>query len=138
MDGLGSARIDELLAIEAYFCLIHLIWVVELVKYIKILTRATHDVSILEVLEIVGRDLHHIILVRVAIVDIIIDDGAMGARIVEQTYDLRADHGVYGIEGAEKHDVIGLDVGIDEVELIVRMIFIEDVFGIVVLIEESQ
>ena len=62
----------------------------------------------------------------------------MSTCIVEQAYNLRTYHGVDGIERAEKYDVIGLDIRIDKVELVVRMILVENVFGIVVIIEEGQ
>ena len=36
------------------------------------------------------------------------------------------------------HDVVGIDFWIDKVELVVAVVFVEKIFGIVVLVEESQ
>ena len=62
----------------------------------------------------------------------------MIARVVQQSDDLRTNDGVDGKERAEDDNVVGLDVGIDKVELIMRMIFIENVLRIVVVIEEGE
>lgn len=138
VDGAGTISIDELRAIEAHLIGIDFVRVVEFVDDLEVLTGATHDVSILQVLEIVGRDTHHLILVRRAEVDIVIDDSSMGTGIVEEPYNLWTDDGVDGVEGAKDDDVVRMDVRIDKVELVVGMILIEDVLGIVVFIEESQ
>ena len=75
---------------------------------------------------------------RSTVVHIIVDDGAFVLGIVEEGRHLRTNHGVHGVIRAEHHDVIGLDIGIDKLQLVMRMIFIEDVFRIVILIEERQ
>ena len=62
----------------------------------------------------------------------------MGPGVLQQSHDLRSDDGVDGIERAEQHDVVGLDVGVNKVELVVGMVLIEDVFGVVALIEKRQ
>ena len=96
------------------------------------------SLSLYEVFEVVGRDLHHLVAVGRPEVDIVVDDGTVVARIVEQSDDLRTDDRVDGKERAEDDDVVGLDVGIDKVELVVRVVFIEDVLRVVVVVEESE
>ena len=62
----------------------------------------------------------------------------MAAGMVEKAKHLWAYHGIDGIVGAKHHDVVGVDLRIDEVELVVAMVFVEEVFGIIVLVEEGQ
>ena len=62
----------------------------------------------------------------------------MRAGIIEQAHNLRPYHGVHGKERTKKHDVIGMYVGIDEVELVVGVVFIEDVLSVVVVVEKRE
>ena len=75
---------------------------------------------------------------RHAIIHVIIDYRPVGTGIIEQPRNLRPYHRVHREERAKQHDVTGLDVGIDEVELVVRVVFIEDVLSIVVVVEKRQ
>ena len=82
--------------------------------------------------------IHDVVLMRSTEVDVIIEDGSMLLGILQKACHLWTNHWVEGEEGAEEHDVVRLDVGSGKLQLIVRMILVEDVVGIVVVIEESQ
>ena len=129
VDRAGTIGIDELRAIEAHLIGIDFVGIVEFVDDLEVLTGAADNIGILQVLKIVGRDTHHLILVRRAEVDIIIDDSSMGTGIVEEPYNLWTDDGVDGVEGAKNDDVVRMDVRIDKVELVMGMVFIRDVFS---------
>ena len=71
-------------------------------------------------------------------IDIVVDDGAMIAGIVEQSDHLRSDNGVDGIVRTEDNDIVWLDIWEGKIELVVRMIFVKKVLRIVLLVEKSQ
>ena len=100
--------------------------------------RAAHDVGQFQVLQDVGRQFHHLVLVRRAEVHVVIQDGPFLSRIVQKALHLRADHRIDCKIGTEHHDVILLHVGHHEVQLVVRMILIEQIFRVVLLVEEGQ
>ena len=58
--------------------------------------------------------------------------------IVEEAVNLRADDRVHRIERTEHHDIIRLHIRVGKVELIVRMILVEQILRIVVLIKKRQ
>ena len=58
--------------------------------------------------------------------------------IVQKALHLPADNRVQSIIRAKQHDVIRLDVRIDKIETVVRMILIKDIVGIITLVQESQ
>ena len=58
--------------------------------------------------------------------------------MLQQSLHLWAHHGVNGIEGAEEHDVVGLYVGIFEVEMLMRCVTVEHIVGLIALVEERQ
>lgn len=62
----------------------------------------------------------------------------MALGILQQSLHLWAHHGVNGIEGAEEHDVIGLYVGILEVEMLMRCVTVEHIVGLIALVKERQ
>ena len=62
----------------------------------------------------------------------------MTACIVEQSDHLRPNDRVDGVERSEEHDIVGLHVRVDEIELVVGMILVENVLCIVVFVEERQ
>jgi len=134
----GSLSVDKLLAIERYLGVVDLIGIAELVKYFKVLVTAPDNVGVLEILEVVGCDLHHLIAMGRPEVDVVVDDGTVVSGIVEQSDDLRTNHGIDGKKRSEDHDVIGMDVGIDKIELVVRMIFVEDIVCVVVVVEKGE
>lgn len=136
--GACALRVDELLAVERYFGVVDAVGTIHVVKHLEVFARPAHDVGILQVLDEVRRDAHHIVAMRGAEVHVIVDDGPMAAGMVEQPTHLRAQRRVHGIIGAEEHDVVGLDVGVAEVELVVGLVAVEDVLRIVVLVEERQ
>ena len=59
-------------------------------------------------------------------------------RIIEEAHHLRPNDGVNGIVGTEKHNVVGLYVGEGKLQSVVGMVFIKDVFRIVLFVEERQ
>ena len=58
--------------------------------------------------------------------------------IVQESINLRADDRVQCEIAAIQHDVVRLYVRIDIVDAVVGMVFIENVFRIVLLIEEGK
>ena len=62
----------------------------------------------------------------------------MVVGIFQKSSHLRSDNRIYGEERAEDHDVVAVDFGINKLQLVVWMVFVEYVVGIVVLVEESQ
>ena len=106
--------------------------------HIEIFARTTHDVSKLQILQDIGSQAEHLILMGCTEIDIIIEDGALAARILQKAYHLRTDDGVDGIIGAKHDDVIAVDLGIGEVQTVIRMVLVEDILCIVVLVEKRQ
>ena len=100
--------------------------------------RAAHDVGHFQILQDVRRQFHHLVLMRWAEVHIIIENGSLLTGIVQKTLHLRTDYRIDGIIGTEHHDVVFLHVGHHEVQLVVGMILVEQVFRIVLLVEERQ
>ena len=73
-----------------------------------------------------------------AIVQVVVENGSVLVGIVEKSGHLRAYYGVDGKKRAEDHHVVGVHFGIHKIELIMGMIFVEQVFSVVLLVEESQ
>ena len=71
-------------------------------------------------------------------VHVVIENGSLLAGIVQKALHLRTNHRIDGIIGTEHHDVVGLHVGCHEVEPVVGMVLVEQVFRIVLLVEERQ
>ena len=138
LHGSHTLCIDELLAIERDLGIIHLVAVVFLEHHHEVLVTAPHHIGQLQVLQDVGRHLHQVVTVTGTEVHIVVENGATLLGILQKTVHLRTDDGIDGIERAVHHNIVGLHVGIDEVQLVVRMVLIENVVGIVVLIEKGQ
>ena len=130
--------IDEVLRIERNLGAVDAVGIVLAVHNGKVLVGATYDVCQLEVLEDVGRQLDHLVTVGGAVVDVVVEDGATLLGIFEEGLHLRTHHGVDGEVGAEEHHIVGLDIGVGEVQTVVRVVLIEDVFGVVLFVEEGQ
>ena len=62
----------------------------------------------------------------------------MVVGIVEQAHHLRPHGRVDGKKRTHDDNIVGLNVRIDKVYMVMGMVFVEEVFGIVVLIEESE
>ena len=77
-------------------------------------------------------------LMRSTEVDIIIEDGSTLMGIVQKFLYLWTNDGVQRIIAAKKYDVVFVDFRITKVQTVVGMVFIENVFCIVLLVEESQ
>ena len=58
--------------------------------------------------------------------------------VLQETGHLRTNHRIQGEERTEEHDVARIDFGSSKLQLVVGMVLVEDVVGIVVLVEESQ
>ena len=129
---------DELLAVERYLGGVHLIRVIHLVQGFEVLAAPPHKVGIFQVFQEIGRDTHHIILMRGTKVHVVIDNGTMTAGIVEQSHHLRPYHRIHGKERAKDNNIVLMDLGIHIFQLVVCMILVEDVFGLIVIIEKSQ
>ena len=71
-------------------------------------------------------------------VHVVVEDGAVRLGIVEEAMHLRTDHGVHGIIRAKDHHVVLVDLRIVEVQAVLGMVLIEDILGIVALVEECQ
>ena len=69
-------------------------------------------------------------------VNIVVNDSSIVLGMIEESRHLRTNHRIHSIVGAKHHNVIRLDVGINEIQLVMRMILIEDVFRIVLLVEK--
>ena len=63
LHGAGTLSVDELLTIERDLTVVDLVGIGELVEHFKVLMTAAHDVGLLEIFEIIGRDLHHLVAV---------------------------------------------------------------------------
>ena len=107
-------------------------------EYLKVFAGAAHDVGQFQIVQQIGRQLHHLVAMGSAEVDIIVEDGPLLAGIVEETVHLWTDDGVQGKVAAEEHDVVGTHLRIAVVDTVFLVVFVENVFGIVLLVEESQ
>ena len=136
--GTCPVGVDKALAVERNLCVVSLVGTVYLIHHVEVVAAATHYVGEFEVLYEVGSGAHHVVLVRGAEVNVVVDDGATATRIFEQPLHLRAHGGVDGVERAEEHDVVGLYVGEAEVEVVVLRVAIEHVVGLVALVEKRQ
>ena len=99
---------------------------------------ATHKISILQVLYQIRRNFHDLILMRSTEVDVVIEDGTVILGVLQKTGHLRTNHRIQGEERTEEHDVARIDFRSGKLQLVVGMILVEDVVGIVVLVEERQ
>ena len=99
---------------------------------------SAYEISHLQVLYQIRRNLHDFVQMRSTEVDVVIKNGAVLLRILQEAGNLRTDHRIQSEERTEEHDVARIDFRCGKLQLVVRMIFIEDVVGIVVLVEESQ
>ena len=99
---------------------------------------STHKISVLQVLYQIRCNLHNLMLMRRAEVYIIIEDGATTFGVLQKTSHLRTNHRIQSEERTEEHDVVRIDFGSGKLQLVVRMILVENVVSIVVLVEERQ
>lgn len=129
---------DEVLAVEGYLAAVDGVGVRLAEHHAEVFGAAAHYVGILQVLEYVGRHLDEVGAVRGAEVDVVVEYGAAAAGILYERNHLGAYHGVDGIERAEHHHVVGAHVGVGEVELVVGVVFVENVLGAVVVAKEGQ
>ena len=58
--------------------------------------------------------------------------------VLQETGHLRTNHRIQGEERTEEHDVARIDFRSGKFQLVVGMVLVEDVVGIVVLVEERQ
>ena len=58
--------------------------------------------------------------------------------MLQEAEHLRTDGGVHGIEGAVHHDVVFVDFGVGIVEPVVQVVLVEEIFGLVLAVEESE
>lgn len=137
-NGQSPLGVDKVFAIEGNLRAIDSISIFLFEEHIEVFVATSDYVSHSEVLQEIGGELHHLVLMGRSEVDIIVDDRPTTTGIVEKTLHLWTDDGVQGIVGAEEYDVVGIDLRINEVQLVTGMVFIEDVFSIVAVVEESQ
>jgi hypothetical protein len=74
---------------------------------------------------------------RRAEVHVVIEYRPTLMRIFQKTVHLRTNHRIHRIERAIHHDIVRLDFRKYKIDLVVRMILIEDVFGIILFIQEG-
>lgn len=70
-------------------------------------------------------------------IHVVIEDGSTTLGVFQEASHLRTNHRIQGEERTEEYDVACIDFGSSKLQLVVRMILVEDVVSIVVLIEES-
>ena len=71
-------------------------------------------------------------------INIVVQNGSVSLRMLQEGAHLWSDDWVEGVIRTEEDDVIGLDVGVDIIEFVVRVILIEQVLRIIVVIEKCQ
>ena len=77
-------------------------------------------------------------LVCRAEVGVVVDDGLLLARLLQQLHHLLAQHGVQGVVRANQYDVVFLQAGEGHVEPLHRVVLVEEVFRIAVLVQEGE
>ena len=58
--------------------------------------------------------------------------------IIQKILHLPADNGVQGIVGTKEHDIVWLNIRMNELKTVVRVILIKNIIGIVLFIQKSQ
>ena len=129
---------DEVLGIEGNLGTVDDIGIRLLIQDGKILRRSSHNISIFQILQDIRSQFHHFMLMRGTEIYIIIDDSPSVLGMVEESRHLRTDDRIDSIIRAKHHNVIGLDVGIDKLQLVARVILIEDILRIVLFVQEYQ
>ena len=76
-------------------------------------------------------------LVRGTEVDIIIEDGSSLVSIFQESLHLRTNDRVQCIVRSEHYQIVSLYARIGKVKSILGMILIEDIFSIILVVEES-
>ena len=130
----GSLGIYEVVAIEGNIRPIYTVGIIALEEYREILIATPHHVGIFKIVQKIRGDFHHLVAVGGTEVNVVVYYRSVVLGIFKKSRHLRADHGIDGIERAEHHNIVRLDIGIDEVELVVRVVLIEDVFRVIVLV----
>ena len=136
--GLGAAGADELLGVEGYLRTVDLVGIGLAEHHLEVLARTAHNVGHLQILQNIRCQLQHLVLVRGSEVHVVVQNGTLRAGILQESHHLRPYDGVHGVVRAEEHHVVGIHRGVGELQPVVRMVFIEEVLGIVVLVEEGQ
>src|SRR3712207_4399883 len=104
----------------------------------EVIAASPHDIGELQVLNKVGSNLQQLIFVRRTVVHIVVKNGPSVTRILQKAGHLRPYHGIDSEERPENNDVIGIYLGINELQLVVGMVLVKQVISVVMLIEESQ
>ena len=99
---------------------------------------ATHYVGQFQVLQEVGRQLHHLMLVGGAEVHVVVEYGTMLVGMLQESQHLWTNDRIQRIVAAEYHDVVLVHGWVVEVQPVLRMVFVEHVFRIVLFVEECQ
>ena len=77
-------------------------------------------------------------LMRGSEVDVIIEDGSLLVGILQEALHLWTDNGIQGIKRTKEYQIVSMNLWEREVKTIAKMVLIEDIFGIIALVEERQ
>lgn len=105
---------------------------------LEILGRASQNIRILKVLNDSRHQLDRLIDMRTAEVHIVINNGSRLMCLVEQLLYLVAQHRCNGKIRTNHDDIVSRHVGHIHIQSLTGIIFIEDIFGIIVFIQKSQ
>ena len=70
-------------------------------------------------------------------VNVVVYYCAVAFRILQEIRYLLTDYRVHGIERTEHHHVVGVNLGIGELEAVVRVVLVEHVLGVVAVVEKG-
>ena len=129
---------DEVAAAGRYLFFEHLTGITDSEQGYEVLVASPYDVCKFDILPKGIADVPQILDVGRTEIDIVIQDGPLGAGMFEEFPYKRTAGRIQGIEGTEKDDIIFLYLRIDEVRSIFRSISIKDVLGIILFVKEGQ
>ena len=137
-DVLVSGSTDEVAAVEFDFVRVDFVHILQVVHVEEIVDRTADDVGVFQVLDDGGSQFDGLFLVRGAEVGVVVDDGFLGACHVQQFHDFVAQHGVQGVVGTEDDDVVFVYFGQRHVEPLAGIVFVKEVCGVVLFVEEGE